>query len=245
MVRIPLKRTHDSVSASHPCKLGVQELAGELKAEVREILSSHGISSFVVKPVQRSYAFEHPKVPHGLQWVLKVRYPATGPTLPLNLSGVPAIAPTMRHLSACCKSNSCAANTHFGLPQWFPQCLLFGPECKRLPMQDGIHTCIALDTAWKLAAARMQAGAWWQSLVRSRACWRASCSSGASWALHGLPCTSQRALIPPCRCPSATLVNPTECNHLQAGHLLQRLQVIPNCRCQASVSSKHALCKQP
>lgn len=65
----------------------MQELAAELKAEVRELLASHGVASFVVKPVKRNYAFEHPRVQHGQQWLLKVRYPANGPVLPSGLSG--------------------------------------------------------------------------------------------------------------------------------------------------------------
>ena len=66
----------------------MQELAAELKVEVRELLASHGIASFVVKPVKRAYAFEVPQVPHGQQWLLKVRYPATGPMLPQGLTGI-------------------------------------------------------------------------------------------------------------------------------------------------------------
>ena len=58
-----------------------------MKAELRELLSRHGITSFVVKPVKRSYAFEDPNIPHGLQWVLKVRCPGSAPTLPLGISG--------------------------------------------------------------------------------------------------------------------------------------------------------------
>ena len=65
----------------------IQGLAADLKAELRELLSSHGITSFVVKPVKRSYAFEDSHIPHGLQWVLKVRCPGSAPTLPLGISG--------------------------------------------------------------------------------------------------------------------------------------------------------------
>lgn len=59
-----------------------------MKAEVRAALAKHGVARFVIKPVRRSYAFERPGVPHGLQWVLKVRYPASAPALPLDLAGV-------------------------------------------------------------------------------------------------------------------------------------------------------------
>lgn len=66
-----------------------QELAAELKAEVREVLQQHGVDNFVLKPVRRSYAFELAEIPRGEQWVLKVRYPASKPSLPLGLSGAP------------------------------------------------------------------------------------------------------------------------------------------------------------
>ncbi|KAK9841868.1 hypothetical protein WJX81_008187 [Elliptochloris bilobata] len=62
-------------------------LAAELKAEVRAALAKYGVARFVIKPVRRSYAFERPGVLHGQQWVLKVRYPASAPALPLDLSG--------------------------------------------------------------------------------------------------------------------------------------------------------------
>ena len=67
----------------------LQELAAELKAEVREVLKQHGVDNFVLKPVRRSYAFELAEVPRGEQWALKVRYPASKPSLPLGLSGKP------------------------------------------------------------------------------------------------------------------------------------------------------------
>ena len=67
-----------------------------MKAEVRAALAKHGVARFVIKPVRRSYAFERPGVPLGLQWVLKVRYPASAPTLPLDLAGVwPPSTPTL------------------------------------------------------------------------------------------------------------------------------------------------------
>ena len=64
-----------------------QALAADLKAEVRAALGKHGVARFVIKPVRRSYAFERPGVPHGQQWVLKVRYAASSPALPLELTG--------------------------------------------------------------------------------------------------------------------------------------------------------------
>lgn len=38
-------------------------------------------------PVKRSYCFEQPGVPHGEQYCLKVRYPASDPVLPYGLQG--------------------------------------------------------------------------------------------------------------------------------------------------------------
>jgi hypothetical protein len=64
-------------------------VAAELKAEAREVLRQHGVDNFVLKPVRRSYAFELAEIPRGEQWVLKVRYPASKPALPLGLSGAP------------------------------------------------------------------------------------------------------------------------------------------------------------
>ena len=65
----------------------LHEAFSSTKAEVREVLSKHGITQFTMKPVQRQYAFEDQDVLHGKQWVLKVRYAAKLPTLPLGLSG--------------------------------------------------------------------------------------------------------------------------------------------------------------
>ena len=78
-------RTVQSLSHARPATK--QALAAELKAEVRAALGKHGVARFVIKPVRRSYAFERPGVPHGQQWVLKVRYPASSPALPLELTG--------------------------------------------------------------------------------------------------------------------------------------------------------------
>ena len=70
-----------------PAALWLQENSGDLKQEVRQLLAANGISQFTMKPVQRSYAFEDPNIPHGQQWVLKVKYPANGTRLPLGLKG--------------------------------------------------------------------------------------------------------------------------------------------------------------
>ena len=64
-----------------------QELTTEVKAETRAVLQHYGITQFKIRPVRRNYAFEQAGVEHGMQWVLKVTYPATMPHLPLGLSG--------------------------------------------------------------------------------------------------------------------------------------------------------------
>ncbi|KIY94207.1 DNA polymerase alpha subunit A, partial [Monoraphidium neglectum] len=61
--------------------------AADLKAELRALLLRQGVRSMRVVPVRRNYAFEDPSVPHGEQWVLKVRYPAAEPTLMTTLKG--------------------------------------------------------------------------------------------------------------------------------------------------------------
>ena len=65
----------------------VQDLAMDLKGEVRELLAAKGITKFVIKPVKRRYAFDVPGVPHRDQWVLKVRYDAALPMLEMGLKG--------------------------------------------------------------------------------------------------------------------------------------------------------------
>ncbi|GFR41814.1 hypothetical protein Agub_g2584, partial [Astrephomene gubernaculifera] len=67
----------------------LQERCSAVREEVRSLLSRAGVSSLRMVPVKRSYAFEHPEVPHGEQWVIKVRYPAHLPTLPSSSSGGP------------------------------------------------------------------------------------------------------------------------------------------------------------
>ncbi|GFH09749.1 DNA polymerase, partial [Haematococcus lacustris] len=70
----------------------LQERCSAVKAELREVLQRHGIRSFRMVPVKRSYAFEVPGVPHGEQWCLKVRYAATDPALPHGLTGTTFVA---------------------------------------------------------------------------------------------------------------------------------------------------------
>ncbi len=57
------------------------------------MLKTYGVENFVLKPVRRSYAFELGGIPRGEQWVLKARYAASKPTLPLGLSGTPPPLP--------------------------------------------------------------------------------------------------------------------------------------------------------
>lgn len=66
----------------------MQALAMNVKAEIRAALGHHRISKFVIKPVQRDYVFEMATIPRKKQWVLKVKYPATFPQLPLGLTGL-------------------------------------------------------------------------------------------------------------------------------------------------------------
>jgi hypothetical protein len=47
-----------------------------VKEEVRALLQRSGVATMRMMPVRRSYAFENRSVPHGEQWVLKVRPPA-------------------------------------------------------------------------------------------------------------------------------------------------------------------------
>jgi hypothetical protein len=55
-----------------------QARAADLKAELRALLLRQGVRSMRVVPVKRNYAFEEEGIPHGEQWVLKVRGPRRG-----------------------------------------------------------------------------------------------------------------------------------------------------------------------
>jgi len=82
----------------------LQTRAKDVKDEVREILLARGIESFTMKPVKRSYCFERDDIPRGCQYVLKVRCPAAGPALPVDLKGrhfvavLGASTPSLEHL---------------------------------------------------------------------------------------------------------------------------------------------------
>lgn len=75
---------------------------------MRQVLASNGIDKFVIKPVKRSYAFELDTVPAGEQWVLKVRYPASKPALPLGLTG---LQPLFSLLVVLYDTNNCCSDS--------------------------------------------------------------------------------------------------------------------------------------
>ncbi len=63
----------------------------ELKQELREGLLA-GVERVAMRPVLRDYAFERSEIPHGRQWVLKVKVPAATPPLPFDVQGEAAPA---------------------------------------------------------------------------------------------------------------------------------------------------------
>lgn len=69
-VRRLIQGTHkqNTESPSSP-----QERCSSVREEVRGLLTRAGVGSMRIVPVRRSYAFENKDVPHGEQWVLKVR----------------------------------------------------------------------------------------------------------------------------------------------------------------------------
>lgn len=77
----------DQASAKKNLNIALHQEMSELKTEVRSLFAEYGVSQMTMKPVMRDYAFENKAVSHGKQWVLKVRYPANLPQLPLGLSG--------------------------------------------------------------------------------------------------------------------------------------------------------------
>jgi DNA polymerase alpha subunit A len=77
----------DQAASKKNLNIALHQEMSELKTEVRSLFAEHGVSQMTMKPVMRNYAFENEAVSHGKQWVLKVRYPANLPQLPLGLSG--------------------------------------------------------------------------------------------------------------------------------------------------------------
>ena len=87
-VSLPLDLLDSAQGEERKEKLGELHAAfSEVKAEVREVLGNHGVSKMIMKPVKRTYAFEEKAVPHGHQWVLKVRFPQPSHSLPLQIDG--------------------------------------------------------------------------------------------------------------------------------------------------------------
>ncbi|EFJ41338.1 hypothetical protein VOLCADRAFT_107737 [Volvox carteri f. nagariensis] len=68
----------------------LQERCSSVREEVRGLLTRAGVGSMRMVPVKRSYAFEVKDVPHGEQWVIKVRYPAHMPTVQSPTGGPPS-----------------------------------------------------------------------------------------------------------------------------------------------------------
>jgi hypothetical protein len=54
------------------CPQALHARCGELKAEIRALMLSHGVKAMRLVPVKRSYAFEDPVIPSREQWVIKV-----------------------------------------------------------------------------------------------------------------------------------------------------------------------------
>jgi hypothetical protein len=71
-------------SEAHSCAQGAFT---DVKAEIRQVLSDHGVTKMSMRPVRRSYAFEDRAVAPGEQWVLKVKYPGNQAALPAGLRG--------------------------------------------------------------------------------------------------------------------------------------------------------------
>eukprot|EP00210_Caulerpa_lentillifera_P008148 g7782.t1 len=66
----------------------IHELATPLKDEIYHLLRSRGVQGKITtKPVKRSYAFDDPRIPHGEQYVLKVKFQDTGANLVNSLQG--------------------------------------------------------------------------------------------------------------------------------------------------------------
>ncbi|XP_072964180.1 DNA polymerase alpha catalytic subunit [Typha angustifolia] len=78
------KDLHDSAPLF---RATLQEMASGLKSEITKLLSDLNVSSFVMTPVKRNYAFERSDLPSGEQYVLKINYPYKDPALPADIKG--------------------------------------------------------------------------------------------------------------------------------------------------------------
>ncbi|KAJ4821496.1 DNA polymerase [Rhynchospora pubera] len=84
-----LKRKHaESGGDSSPSfRAALQDMASGLKAEIAEQLCELNVSTFMMAPVKRNYAFERCDIPSGEQYVLKISYPFKDPPLDADLKG--------------------------------------------------------------------------------------------------------------------------------------------------------------
>ncbi|KAI3935397.1 hypothetical protein MKW92_023760 [Papaver armeniacum] len=82
----------------------LHEMASVLKNEIAEKLLDLNVSTFIMTPVKRSYAFERSDIPLGEHYVLKITYPFKDPPLPSDLKG--------EHFSALMGTH-CSALEHF------------------------------------------------------------------------------------------------------------------------------------
>ncbi|KAJ1701947.1 hypothetical protein LUZ63_001726 [Rhynchospora breviuscula] len=84
-----LKRKHaESGGDSSPSFRAVlHDMASGLKAEIAEKLCELNVSTFMMAPVKRNYAFERCDIPSGEQYVIKISYPFKDPPLDADLKG--------------------------------------------------------------------------------------------------------------------------------------------------------------
>ncbi|XP_065875108.1 DNA polymerase alpha catalytic subunit [Euphorbia lathyris] len=78
----------------------LQDVAYDLKNEIAKKLLALNVSSFIMAPVKRKYAFERSDIPAGENYVLKINYPYKEPPLPSDLKGETFYALLGTHSSA-------------------------------------------------------------------------------------------------------------------------------------------------
>ncbi|WCJ31178.1 DNA polymerase alpha catalytic subunit [Euphorbia peplus] len=78
----------------------LQDVAYDLKNEIAKKLLALNVSSFIMAPVKRNYAFERSDIPVGENYVLKINYPYKEPPLPSDLKGDTFYALLGTHSSA-------------------------------------------------------------------------------------------------------------------------------------------------
>ncbi|KAJ3677896.1 hypothetical protein LUZ60_001699 [Juncus effusus] len=84
---LEMKYPSTDAQKSSSFRAELQEMASELKNEIAEKLSDLHVSSFMLTPVKRNYAFERSDVPLGEQYVLKINYSFTDKALDSELKG--------------------------------------------------------------------------------------------------------------------------------------------------------------